>query len=201
MGNGNKVEFLVAICALITSVAAIWVAWDQSRIMRAQQHAMVFPVLQTGGFVSTNEETIQIGVNLANSGVGPALIEAVIPMVNGEEIDSLEPYRSSLPPNYDISWAGIAGRAMAPGDELDAIRISWDRGDITTEHLNATVAKWSEIDLQFCYCSVFDQCWLTTDDNSRAKPVEACREQETDPFEAFGMNRMQPSAPISNEAP
>ena len=201
MGNGNKVEFLVAICALITSVAAIWVAWDQSRIMRAQQHAMVFPVLQTGGFVSTNEETIQIGVNLANSGVGPALIEAVIPIVNGEEIDSLEQYRSSLPPNYDISWAGIAGRAMAPGDELDAIRISWDRGDITTDQLNMTVAKWSEIDLQFCYCSVFDQCWLTTDDNSRAQPVEACREQETDPFEAFGMNRMQPSAPISNEAP
>ena len=46
MGNGNKVEFLVAICALIASSMAVYMAWDQGRVMRAQQHGAVFPVLQ-----------------------------------------------------------------------------------------------------------------------------------------------------------
>ena len=35
MGNGNKVEFLVAICALIASAMAVFMAWDQGRVMRA----------------------------------------------------------------------------------------------------------------------------------------------------------------------
>jgi len=53
MGNGNKAEMLIAICAVLTSVIALFVAWDQGRVMRAQQHGSVYPVLQVDGFVSS----------------------------------------------------------------------------------------------------------------------------------------------------
>ena len=37
MGTGNKVEMLIAICAVLTSAIAVFIAWDQGRVMRAQQ--------------------------------------------------------------------------------------------------------------------------------------------------------------------
>ena len=41
MGTGNKVEMLIAICAVLTSAIAVFIAWDQGRVMRAQQHGAV----------------------------------------------------------------------------------------------------------------------------------------------------------------
>jgi len=50
VGDGNKVEFLVAVCALIASAMAVFMAWDQSRVMRAQQHGAVFPDRLPAGY-------------------------------------------------------------------------------------------------------------------------------------------------------
>lgn len=190
MGDGNKVEFLVAVCALVTSVIAIWVAWDQSRVMRAQQDGMVYPVLQIDGFVSRSAEGTEIGVRLENSGVGPALIESVTAMADGDILESLEKYRGSLPKGYEISWTGLGGRAVAPGDSLDALRFEWTPDEITSESLNAAVASWGEVDFEICYCSVFQKCWITNMDATRAENVKACRVNDTDIFEQFGMARV-----------
>ena len=85
MGDGNKVEFLVAVCALITSIMADYMAWDQGRVMRAQQHGAVFPVLQVDGFAEDDGRSTSIGINVRNSGVGPALVESVEFFVNDRE--------------------------------------------------------------------------------------------------------------------
>ncbi|HCX12097.1 MAG TPA: hypothetical protein DHU81_17525, partial [Hyphomonas sp.] len=77
MGTGNKVEMLIAICAVLTSAIAVFIAWDQGRVMRAQQHGAVYPVIQIDGFVSTSVDTASMGIRVSNSGVGPALIEQV----------------------------------------------------------------------------------------------------------------------------
>jgi len=200
MGNGNKVEFLIAVCALVTSLIAIWVAWDQSRVMRAQQHGMVFPVLQADGFVSTKEDIVSIGVSLENSGVGPALLGSVIASVNGEEISTLESFRPTLPSGFQISWAGVAGRAIAPGNKIDAIRLEWDRAEITQQQLNTAVTEWSQLDLEFCYCSVFERCWVTKMGVSKTNPVKACRLTDTDIFEEFGLQTSMPSTSAQSEA-
>lgn len=194
MGNGNKVEFFVAICALFSSIIAIWVAWDQSRVMRAQQDGMVFPVLQINGFVSTEEDNVSMGVNIENSGVGPALIESVRAYDNGKLIESLEPYRESLASGYNISWAGLIGRAVAPGNEFDAISLEWSREKITQTQLNTAVLAWGELDVEICYCSVFQKCWITNMQTVRAKAVDVCEPSSKDIFEEFGMARV--SAPL-----
>ena len=77
MWQGSRIEFFIAVCALLTSIAAIWLAWDQSRVMRAQQHGAVFPVLQVDGYVRNSPQSTAVGIEIRNSGVGPALIEAV----------------------------------------------------------------------------------------------------------------------------
>lgn len=187
MGNGNKVEMLLAVCAVITSVIAVYVAWDQGRVMRAQQHGAVYPVLQVDGFVSTNLRTASMGIRVGNSGVGPALIHDVTLSANGVELETLDAYRDRLPEGYDLSWAGLAGRALAPGEEIIPIQISWTRDDISQETLYATAAEWGELELAICYCSVFDKCWRTSAiGSSRKDPVRACADSGEDTFESLG---------------
>ncbi|MEO1641966.1 MAG: hypothetical protein AAFR74_01425 [Pseudomonadota bacterium] len=201
MGNGNKVEFLVALCALVTSIIAIWVAWDQSRVMRAQQDGMVFPVLQLDGFVSTEDEKISMGLRLENSGVGPALIESVKIVSDDPTVQTLEPYRAALPEGYTISWSGLVGRAVAPGNEFDALRLEWTREDITRAQLNEAASTWGNLDFEICYCSVFRKCWIETMGISRAQPVKSCPVSEKDVFEEFGMAGVRPASPEPEEAP
>lgn len=187
MGNGNKVEFLVAVCALVASAMAVFMAWDQGRVMRAQQHGAVFPVLQVDGFVSTTPDVASIGMRISNSGVGPALIENVSLFYQDEEIDGFDAHRQNLPDGHDISWAGLAGRALAPGEEIVPIQIRWMRSEIDSTVLAATGQDWSQFDVRICYCSVFEKCWRTKAlGKSRADSVKQCAKSESDIFQALG---------------
>jgi len=187
MGNGNKAEMLIAVCAVITSAIAVFIAWDQGRVMRAQQHGLVYPVLQADGYVSADPHVREIGVRFRNSGVGPALIESVDMLEDGQRLDNLNAYRDDLPGGYDLSWTSMVGRAVAPGETINALRISWPADGISPMEQAGTAAKWGELTMRVCYCSVFQRCWEVDGlgENSPARRVKACKRSEQDIFEAL----------------
>lgn len=183
MGTGNKAEMVIAICAVVTSAIAVFIAWDQGRVMRAQQHGSVFPVLQVDGFVSTTETERSLGIRFSNSGVGPALVESVDALKDGQPVDGLAPFLEKMPEGYDLSWTSMLGRAVAPGDEALAVDIKWPVGAISHGELMAASEEWAGVSLAVCYCSVFHRCWKTLGvaDNRRER-VKACRRGEQDIF-------------------
>lgn len=191
MGNGNKVEFLVAICALIASSMAVYMAWDQGRVMRAQQHGAAFPVLQVDGYVSRRGNNTAVGIELRNSGVGPALIESAEFFV-GE--DSSEPFHREvmgLPDGFELSWSAIVGRALAPGESVTPVDMVWPEGELDTEDVRNISRDSQTWRLEICYCSVFKRCWKTQKiGRSRAVPVDKCERQETDLFEQLGLENL-----------
>lgn len=188
MGDGNKVEMLVAVCALVASAMAVFMAWDQGRVMRAQQHGAVYPVLQADGYVSGTAESLSMGIRVMNSGVGPALIERVDLLFDNAPVDGFDAERRRLPSNDDISWSGLTGRALAPGDETEPVRILWSRDQITQGEFNETAKRWSRFDLIICYCSVFNRCWKTQGlGTSRADPVKRCEPDNRDVFAELGL--------------
>ena len=193
MGNGNKVEFLVAICALITSAMAVYMAWDQGSVMRAQQHGAVFPVLQVDGFAEDDGRSTSIGINVRNSGVGPALVESVEFFVNDQKTERFDTYLDTLPVGYALSYAAISGRALAPGETVTAISMRWPNSAFdrsTISQIQNDSDSWS---LEICYCSVFQRCWKTTEiGQSRATPTGRCERKEGDIFEALGEPRFAP---------
>lgn len=193
MGDGNKVEFLVAICALITSAMAVFMAWDQGSVMRAQQHGSVYPVLQVDGFVRDNGKATSLGINVSNSGVGPALIESVEFYVNDEKTESFDVYLDALPRGYALDYAAISGRALAPGDSVTAISIQWPNNAFDRSTISRVQADSDTWSLEICYCSVFDRCWKTTEiGQSRAAPVKSCPRRDGDIFETLGEPRFSP---------
>lgn len=184
MGNGNKAEMLIAICAVITSVIALFVAWDQGRVMRAQQHGSVFPVLQANGSISVAPDARRIGLNFSNSGVGPALIESVDVMRGDTRLAGLVEYRDRLPEGYQLSWTSMVGRAVAPGAEVPAVEIIWPTGAISAEQHAAVAADWGALTLEVCYCSVFERCWRSFFlNNERTERTKTCTRSEQDLFE------------------
>lgn len=204
MGNGNKAEMLIAICAVLTSVIALFVAWDQGRVMRAQQHGAVYPVVQVEGFVSSSPEFSSMGIRLSNSGVGPALIERVSMLENGKRLESLAPYVERFPAGYAHSWSSVIGRAVAPGDDVEPLRADWSRGEVSSDRLNAVAMEWSRLDVEVCYCSVFERCWITRSlgmgsGMTRAEQVKRCERSDTDIFEAVANQVRAPKTELIPE--
>jgi hypothetical protein len=180
-------QSVTSLAAMMVGVIALYVAWDQSRVMRDQQHGAAYPILQVDGFVGTTMESASLGITVSNHGVGPALIEAVTIYQNGERRDDMTSYVDTLPDGYDLSWSSLAGRAMAPDTTVTPIRIRWDQADISGEALQTAALDWDAWDLQVCYCSVFGRCWESSlIGGARASRVAMCRRDDTDVFENLG---------------
>lgn len=187
MGNGNRVEMFIALCALISSMMAIYIAWDQGRVMRAQQHGAVYPVLQVDGYARNNTDTSSVGISIRNSGVGPALIESVALLVDGEPVPGFREYAQGLPAGYELSWSGVTGRALAAGETITPVDISWPIGEFSIEALQKVALDTQRWSLHICYCSVFERCWETFEiGRSRASRVDSCPRDEVDIFEDVG---------------
>ncbi|MEM9739225.1 MAG: hypothetical protein AAF829_05095 [Pseudomonadota bacterium] len=192
MGSGNKVEFFVAVCALVSSLAAVYIAWDQGRVMRAQQHGAVYPVLQVDGYAANDGRVGRLGIRVQNSGAGPALIESVQLRIAGAPTEGLGPYLATMPIGYELSWQALTGRALAAGDSVTPLDIAWPMdvfGPDLVQRVTADAETWV---FEICYCSVFDRCWTTRSiGQSRANRVESCPRSERDVFEALGRENVR----------
>lgn len=204
----NRLQLIIAVCALVTSAIAVFVAWDQARVLRAQQHGAVYPVLQVDGFNSSDPNFREIGLRFSNSGVGPALIESIEIERDGQKLaDLIEPF-ARLPGSPELSWNSMSGRAIAPGEVVEALRFSWPRDQITPEELSAAWNDWSSLTVSTCYCSVFQRCWLMPDiGTSRAERVKSCARSDMDLFSDLAARRPEkvveipepPAAPEPDE--
>jgi len=192
----NNHQTLTGIGAMLVGIAALLVAWDQGRVMRAQQHGAVYPVLQVDGFVSTMPDAASLGITIANNGVGPALIRRVSLYRDGELQSGLDAYRAQLPDGYNLSWAGLTGRALAPNESVTPINIRWPREDITQSELSAAASSWDAWEVRVCYCSVFDRCWETAPaGGALARRVNQCATSADDAFEQLGAANPAPTSP------
>jgi hypothetical protein len=134
-----------------------------------------------------------LGINVSNSGVGPALIESVEFFVNDERTESFDAYLDALPSGYLLDYAAVSGRALAPGDSVTAISIEWQNNAFDRSTISRVQADSSTWSLEICYCSVFGRCWKTTEiGQSRAEPIKSCPRREGDIFETLGAPRFSP---------
>jgi len=183
----NNHQTLTGIGAMLVGVAALFVAWDQGRVMRAQQHGAVVPVLQLDGFVSSTPDLRSVGLRVVNNGVGPAMIESVSLRRRGVVSDNFDALIALLPVGFDRSWSSVNGRALAPGGEVEPVMFMWERGSLSEDELGALLAEWQHWSVEACYCSVFNRCWTSSSGNAGRSPVRSCPAVDVDPFERIGV--------------
>lgn len=193
MGTGNKAEMLIAICAVISSIAAVYIAWDQARVMRSQEKADVWPMIQLTHYTSVDDDGgARYALSAQNAGVGPALIEDFAIRFPGAEATAtfedmaeylfVDELSDVFGPPVWTSHA-LRGRVLRQGETVSPVGASWSKDKGIEDAFIARVTRFLDkslppADVFVCYCSILEDCWVssTLAHNPRPLPVKSCKD-------------------------
>ncbi|MEL6789240.1 MAG: hypothetical protein AAGL18_01255 [Pseudomonadota bacterium] len=167
-GNwGNIASFT----ALVVSCLALAVSILEVSTIRTHQRSSVWP------FVSIEQDYSSGGyaIALRNKGIGPARMDEVIMTLDGKpygELDRLilDAVGKEDAFSYDVySGRNPANSVIAAGSAVTLFSVPWDP---RTERL---VQAWTDrVNVETCFCSIYDQCWRTDLNDNQPKEVKAC---------------------------
>ena len=161
----------------LSAISAFGVIW-QTKVASDQREAAVWPYVQA--FPNRNSRDPAFSISLENVGVGPALIRYFSVRVDAKPVRSWREFLAALSEEDEVRQAYIgegvvqgSGWVLAPNTPLAAFVTR------APEAVNALDAgAWARIDVTFCYCSVFDRCWLSAWAVSKREdqptPVRSC---------------------------
>ena len=196
--TSNHLQAFGTLAAALAALIALFVAWDQGRVMRAQQHASVMPILDAQVQLNDTGEAFELVVTVRNDGVGPAFVESARILSGGAPMESWEQFNAVILPealhDVDIFNGGTIRGALGAGREERLISLTWTRdeasGDGFLELLDRIVSDGSHIQIETCYCSVFNQCWIAEPgDTARAGGVRNCPNAGDDVYAQLSASR------------
>jgi hypothetical protein len=121
----------------------------------------VWPYIQV--FPARSSSPPFFAIQMVNAGVGPAVIRYFAVQVDGKPVRSWREFLAAISQDeavrrapFDEGVIAGSGWVMAPQVPLNAFATA------TPAPVNALVApEWNRIQISFCYCSIFDDCWLS----------------------------------------
>lgn len=167
----SVVDMAVAICALFVSIVSLVLAMVHGRTMERMAEANArlveansWPFLQTSTGNQDNSGAPVITLDVANAGVGPAKIHSVEVFYRGVRMGSwvqllteccaarghVLSYASSTTANFGVLRAG-----------QEVAMLSFPDTPQNHEVWTALNVQRSAVSYRVCYCSVFDDCWIT----------------------------------------
>jgi hypothetical protein len=169
-------NFLIAVPAFLLSVAVAYFTFVGAEATEKMQIASVWPHISFESSNQSAEGSPLIRLSLTNKGVGPATIKGMEIRYRDRAYtgfrDILGACCSHAPQQLSLGMASIVGEVLRPGDDLMFAQIDpskvpadvWTRFD--KERLNLKV--------RVCYCSVFDDCWISNGSDSKTQVVKEC---------------------------
>jgi hypothetical protein len=157
-------QMVVALSALLLSVCGLFIAIYEASLIRRAQRASVWPSVQIGGTI--NDERVRLWVE--NNGVGPARVRSTALSRGGEVLESWEELLREVgadPDRVDRYQSLAGGRVLPAGMERDPIfEIASESGPQAAAAVVAVGREvfLGEIDVTVCYCSVYDECWVSS---------------------------------------
>jgi hypothetical protein len=163
-------EMIAALSAVLVGVCALVVSVVQVQMMYEQQHASVWPRVVI--MPSYNPEN-GLSIHVSNPGIGPAVIQYVRASVDGAPRDNWRMTLAALLPNNtpdQFTWSTIGDRIIPPGEDVRALQIS------SREDGAAVLREIGRLEVEICYCSVYDRCWnIAAAFTGRSAPEEVAR--------------------------
>ncbi|WP_299786815.1 hypothetical protein [uncultured Shewanella sp.] len=162
----KKPEMIVALSALLISLVTTVISMYSAYIDRAYARASVWPRLEI--FRSFGDEHFEYGVT--NSGNGPALIKYAVVQYKSDAIK----YWGDIPDLPNFVQSHLGARILSPQNSIQPIVY---RGEKSKEFLEAD----KFINIELCYCSIYEECWLTNRVNEPIL-VNSCSVDESRKF-------------------
>jgi hypothetical protein len=188
-GLPRWLELVIAFTALVTSISSIAIALHHGRTMDKLVKANSFPYMQGGFTDATPEGERVLSLDVLNRGVGPAHQQSLRVKVDGRYVRSLqELIQASLGSEKAAEAKSVfftlqnrVRTRFVPGGEAQMVfRIAkTPENEQYWTLLEQAQGRW---DVEFCYCSVFEECWEVLRKWDEPAPVQACLRDEAKEF-------------------
>lgn len=160
----RSAEMIMATAAVVASVAAVLVAVYTAWLDRSFARAATWPYIEI--FRSYNDTAMSYTVT--NQGTGPAIIRYAILEQDGTRYASWQQWLEGeyTLPEQGFVQSHISSRVLTPEQ---GVQIFTTPDPDVAPAIRAN----DQVNLTLCYCSVFEDCWLTDRDNE-PKPTAHC---------------------------
>jgi hypothetical protein len=183
-------EYVLAIFTMVIAALSLWVAVDSEFTNRELVAEASWPFLQIYYSDLDSEGHPDITLNIANAGVGPAKIETLEVFWKGKPYpDSpsllwdccrIRKNPQAAQPNKSVFLNGglvtslSAGSVLRPDKVISIVR--YPLAADNARNWYALKAAGEDFRYRICYCSVFDQCWLSDGRNLNPTRTSFCPE-------------------------
>jgi len=184
------IEYAATLVGLVVAVISLWVAIATERAnqkMVDANYRMVaaasWPFLQIDSGNDDNG-TNRITLELQNAGVGPAKVQSFEVFWRGKAYTSSAALLRACCTNdktttFQTGTLPVLGVVLRAGDQRQFFRF-----DLTPDNKDIWKAfdrvRQRELSYRACYCSVFDECWISPLSSAQSRhtlevqPVKAC---------------------------
>jgi hypothetical protein len=174
----NWFDLAIPLAALFVSFVSIFIAWHHGQVMKELVHqneklveANSLPYVQIYG---SNRRSGYASFTAVNEGIGPAKITTAEVSVDGHAVRNLDQLLNDCCGGADdaaVSSSTLLGRMIRPGDTVPFIEIS---GDVEKAAAFDRGRQAKRIVTRLCYCSVFDDCWMSDSTDPTPDAVNQC---------------------------
>lgn len=179
----NALDLVLAGAAVFLSLVSLGVAILHGHTMErmAEANAQLvqansWPFLQA--YTSNQgDQGSEIRLTLVNNGVGPAKIFEARILYKGTPVqrwDTLLSDCCSVPGEAPLNYGSNAAGPMVlrAGDSITLLSVPQPEGG--SKAWDVLNRERREVTYDICYCSVFDDCWITDARTLRPRPVATC---------------------------
>ncbi len=181
-------QTILSVAGVFTGAVALYAALTESQAVRQQTAATVWPYVQFMIKDGGDAESAFFHLSLENVGVGPARMRSMQLTHQGKAMPNWQSLTELLlgkeaELGTHFGKSDVSRRVLAPGDAVVAFQT-----DDTELALSMQEAVYSgAVELTYCYCSIFDECWRISSAKAAAEnpmgPVAECPDYGARGFE------------------
>ena len=170
-------HFVIGLPALIASLALAWFAFVQADATQKMQTGGVMPFVTFGTSNGDEDGNQDISLSLTNNGVGPAILGPIEVRYEGKPVDTpVELLKTCCAKagmrGVRLSTSPSTGIAVRPGETVEFV--SFPRPPESEKLWQAFNKERWKLEVRSCYCSIFNDCWITEGMQGLPKPVNKC---------------------------
>ena len=151
----SRPQTMIGLGAVLLSLCGLFVSIYETSLERQEQRASVWPRVLVAPRLSGDS----VRVIVSNNGIGPARVRAAAVEHNGEHVSSWREMMKRLDLQGSVSTQLLNERVLSPDSEIDAFSI-----EDSTRSLRSSI-WFGDLDITLCYCSVYEECWVTSMQN------------------------------------
>ena len=167
-------QTILSVVGILIALLALYAALTESAAVRQQTAAAVWPFVHLIVEDYDTGDTAGFSFGFTNVGVGPAKMKDVRVIVDGNVVRNWSELVTSVDGDAQagVNRDFISDRVLRPEETVTVF--STTNPELARKLFG--IIKSSRSILSFCYCSIFDECWLSDGrENLHAPdPVEIC---------------------------